>query len=168
MARPNYIGNGMVYEPDGSLLVCEHVTSSVVRIRPNGDRQVVAFHYEGTYLNSPNDVVVKSDGAIYFSDPDYGRWDHAVGVKRPFVLGFHGVYRVPPGGGDVQLVVEQDTFDQPNGLCFSPDESRLYVNDLHARARVRRAGRRLAGQRPRASTRAWAARTSPARATPTA
>ena len=63
----------MVYEPDGSLLVCEHVTSRVVRIRPDGDRQVVAFHYEGTYLNSPNDVVVKSDGAIYFSDPDYGR-----------------------------------------------------------------------------------------------
>lgn len=130
VARPNYIGNGMVYEPDGSLLVCEHVTSSVVRIRPDGAREVVAFHYEGRYLNSPNDVVVKSDGAIYFSDPDYGRWDHAVGVKRPFVLGFHGVYRVPPGGGDVQLVVEKDTFDQPNGLCFSPDESRLYVNDL--------------------------------------
>jgi len=132
--RPNFIGNGMVFEPDGSLLVCEHVTSSVVRIRPDGDRHVVAFHFEGTYLNSPNDVCVKSDGAVYFTDPDYGRWDHAVGVARKFELGFQGVYRVPPGGGDCELLVPRDLFDQPNGICFSPDESRLYVND---RRRVR-------------------------------
>jgi gluconolactonase len=128
--HPNYKANGLCFEADGSLLACEHVTSSVIRIRPNGDRQLVAFHYRGAYLNSPNDVVVSSDGAIYFSDPDYGRWDHPVGVARPFELGFHGVYRVPPGGGETELVVERDAFDQPNGLCFSPDESRLFVNDL--------------------------------------
>jgi gluconolactonase len=129
-ARPNFIGNGMVHSANGDLLVCEHVTSSVVRIRPNGDRAIVAFHYEGTYLNSPNDVVERSDGSIYFSDPNYGRWDHAVGVARKFELGFQGVFRVPPGGGDAELVVAEDQFEQPNGLCFSPDESVLYINDL--------------------------------------
>jgi len=128
--KPCFIGNGMVFEPDGSLLICEHVTSSVVRVKPDGDRHVVAFHYEGTYLNSPNDVAVKSDGSIYFTDPDYGRWDHPVGVARPFELGFQGVYRVPPGGGDAELLVERELFDQPNGICFSPDESLVYIDDL--------------------------------------
>lgn len=127
--RPNWIGNGMVYAANGDLLVCEHVTSSVVRIRPNGDRAVAAFHYRGTYLNSPNDVVERSDGSVWFSDPNYGRWDHAVGVARKFELGFQGVYRIPPGG-ELELVVAEEEFEQPNGLCFSPDESVLYVNDL--------------------------------------
>lgn len=130
-ARPNRIGNGMSIEPGGALLVCEHVTSSVVREHANGRHEIVAFHYNGTYLNSPNDVVARSDGAVYFSDPDYGRWDHAVGVHRPFELGFQGVFMVPAGGGATELVVDEHEFDQPNGLCFSPDESVLYVNDLH-------------------------------------
>lgn len=130
-ARPNRIGNGMTVEPGGALLVCEHVTSSVIREFPDGRSQVVAFHYDGTYLNSPNDVVARSDGAIYFSDPDYGRWDHVVGVHRPFELGYQGVFQVPAGGGPTRLVVDEHEFDQPNGLCFSPDESVLYVDDLH-------------------------------------
>jgi gluconolactonase len=129
-ARPNRIGNGMTRSRDGSLLVCEHVTSSVIRELPDGHHEIVAFHYRGTYLNSPNDVVERSDGSIYFSDPDYGRWDHAVGVARPFELGFHGVYRVAPGGGPAELVVGEHELDQPNGLCFSPDESILYIDDL--------------------------------------
>jgi gluconolactonase len=127
--RPNFKGNGMVYEPDGSLLICEQVTSTLVRVKPNGDRQVVAFHYQGKYLNSPNDVVTKSDGSIYFTDPNYGRWPVSVGVGRECELSFQGVYRVPPGGGDVELVVKEGEFEQPNGLCFSPDETILYVND---------------------------------------
>ncbi len=110
---------------------CEHVTSSVVAVRPNGDRRLCAFHYRGKYLNSPNDVVTRSDGSVYFSDPDYGRWEHAVGVARRRDLDFHGVYRVPPEGNEIQLVVKEDEFDQPNGLCFSPDETVLYINDLH-------------------------------------
>jgi gluconolactonase len=129
--RPNYKGNGMVYDADGWLLVCEHVTSSVIRISPEGDRRIVAFHHEGRYLNSPNDVITRSDGTVYFSDPNYGRWDHPVGVKRPFELGFQGLYRVPPGGGDTVLLAPEDAFEQPNGLCFSPDERTLYVDDLH-------------------------------------
>jgi gluconolactonase len=129
VAWPTFKGNGMAYEDDGSLLVCEQVTSSLIRIRPDGLREVVAFHYQGKYLNSPNDVIVRSDGAIYFTDPNYGRWPVAVGVGRDCELDFQGVFLVPPGGGDVQLVVDQKEFEQPNGLCFSPDESLLYVND---------------------------------------
>jgi gluconolactonase len=128
--RPNFIGNGLVYSANGDLLVCEHVTSTVTRIRPNGDRALAAYHYRGKYLNSPNDVVERSDGSVYFSDPNYGRWDHAVGVGRKFELGFQGVFCVPPGGGEIEMVVAQDEFEQPNGLCFSPDESVLYINDL--------------------------------------
>src|SRR5215468_10157534 len=131
MAWPTYKGNGMAYEPDGSLLVCEQVTSSLIRIRPDGLRQVVACHYGGKYLNSPNDVVVRSDGSIYFTDPNYGRWDCWVGVGRKCDLDFQGVFRVPPGGGDLQLVVDPGEFSQPNGLAFSPDESVLYVDDMN-------------------------------------
>jgi gluconolactonase len=71
---------------------------------------------------------MRTDGSIYFSDPWYGRMP-VFGVERPRQLGFQGVYRVPPGGGDPQLLVERSLFDQPNGLCFSPDEKLLYVND---------------------------------------
>lgn len=129
VARPNWVGNGMVYDADGNLLVCEHISSCVARIRPSGDRDIPSFHYQGTYLNSPNDVITRSDGSIYFTDPDYGRWDHPVGIQRPFQLGFQGVFRVPPDGGETELVVAQDEFNQPNGLCFSPDETVLYIND---------------------------------------
>ena len=128
-AWPTYKGNGMAYEADGSLLVCEQVTSSLIRIRPDGLREVVAFHYQGKYLNSPNDVIVRTDGSVYFTDPNYGRWDVPVGVGRKFELDFQGVFRVPPGGGDAELVVAEKEFEQPNGLAFSPDESVLYVND---------------------------------------
>ena len=131
VARPNWIGNGMVYDALGNLLVCEHVTSCVAKIRPDGSRDIAAFHYKGTYLNSPNDVVTRSDGSVYFTDPDYGRWDHPVGVHRRFELGFQGVFRVSAEGGDIELVLPRDEFEQPNGLCFSPDESVLYINDAH-------------------------------------
>jgi gluconolactonase len=131
MARPAYMGNGTALEPDGSLLVCEQVTSSLIRVRPDGLREVAAFHYEGKYLNSPNDVVVRSDASIYFTDPNYGRWDCWVGVGRKCDLDFQGVFRVPPGGGDLQLLVDPGEFSQPNGLAFSPDESILYVDDMN-------------------------------------
>src|SRR3989454_3468718 len=127
--RPSNKGNGMTYDAQGRLIVCEHSTSSVVRMDPDGTgsgREVIASHYQGKELNSPNDVVVKSDGSIYFSDPTYGRMP-GFGVEREQELNFQGVYRIPPGGGDTQLLV--DDFGQPNGLCFSPDESLLYVND---------------------------------------
>jgi gluconolactonase len=126
--RPANKCNGMTYDAELNLIVCEHATSTLVRERPDGRREVIASHFEGRELNSPNDVVVKSDGAIYFSDPWYGRMP-VYGVERPRQLGFQGVYRVPPGGGQPQLLVERMLFDQPNGLCFCPDESKLYIND---------------------------------------
>ena len=69
------------------------------------------------------------DGSIYFTDPDYGRWNDWIGSKREPLLGFKGVFRVPHEGGEAQLVVDPDEFDQPNGLCLSPDESLMYIND---------------------------------------
>ncbi len=120
--------NGMTYDGELNRIVCEHSTSTVVREWPDGRRETLASHFEGRELNSPNDVVVKSDGAIYFSDPWYGRMP-VYGVERPRQQGFQGVYRIPPGGGDPQLLVDRYMFEQPNGLCFCPDESKLYVND---------------------------------------
>jgi gluconolactonase len=128
-AAPTFKGNGLAFDVDGSLLVCEQVSSCLTRIHADGRRELVAWHLDGVYLNSPNDVVVRSDGSIYFTDPDYGRWNDWIGCKREFVRDVKGVYRVPPGGGPVELVVEPHEFEQPNGLCFSPDESILYVND---------------------------------------
>jgi gluconolactonase len=130
--------NGMTLDADLNLIVCEHSTSRVVRavLNPDGteaSRETIASHYDGRELNSPNDVVVRSDGSIYFSDPTYGRMP-VYGEERPQDLAFQGVYRIPPGGGPVQLVAGD--FTQPNGLCFSPDGSILYVNDsgvLHVR-----------------------------------
>ena len=126
--------NGMTRDDAGNLIVCEHVTSSVVRERPDGTRETIATHWGDKELNSPNDVIVASDGSILFTDPTYGRMP-GFGLEREQELDFQGVYRIPAGGGELQLLV--DDFSQPNGLCFSPDESLLYVNDTdHAHIRV--------------------------------
>ncbi len=132
--RPSNKGNGMTYDADLNLVVCEHATSSLVRQLPDGRREVLASRFEGKELNSPNDVCVRSDGSIYFTDPWFGRMPH-YGVERPRELGWQGVFRVSPDGA-LHLVVDRRQFDQPNGLCFSPDESRLYVNDT-TRALIR-------------------------------
>jgi gluconolactonase len=126
--RPANKCNGMTYDADLNLIVCEHATSTLARERPEGRREIIASHFEGQELNSPNDVCVRADGSIYFSDPTYGRMP-GFGVERPRQLGFQGVYRVPPDGGGPRLVVDRDLFSQPNGLCLSPDEKQLYVND---------------------------------------
>ncbi len=125
--RPSHKGNGMTLDAARRLLVCEHATSSVARFE-GGRREVLASHFEGRELNSPNDLCVASDGAIWFTDPTYGRMP-VYGVERPVQLGFQGVYRIPPGGGEPELMVDRYAFTQPNGLCFSPDERTLYVND---------------------------------------
>jgi gluconolactonase len=130
-ARPTFKANGLALDAEGNLLSCEQVTSCVVRLRPDGSRDLVAFHYGGRYLNSPNDIVTRrADGSIYFTDPDYGRWNDWIGQERSRELGFRGIYRAPHASdGEAQLLVAEDEFDQPNGLCFSPDEAILYVND---------------------------------------
>jgi gluconolactonase len=136
--RPSFKCNGMTYDADLNLIVCEHVTSSLIRERTDGVRENLAYHWQGKYLNSPNDVCVRSDGSIYFTDPWYGRFP-GFGIERERELGWQGVFRIPPGGGQEQLelVVAENEFDMPNGLCFSPDESLLYVNDTtHAHIKV--------------------------------
>ncbi len=129
--RPSNKGNGMTYDAELNLLVCEHATSSVARFRPDGTREVMCSHFEGKELNSPNDICVKSDGSIYFTDPTYGRMPH-YGVERPLQQGFQGVYMMRPGhrpGDEPVLVSDRYMFTQPNGLCFSPCERWMWVND---------------------------------------
>jgi gluconolactonase len=127
---PTFKGNGMAFDVEGRLIVCEHVSSSITRFHADGFHETVCFHHQGVYLNSPNDLVARArDGYIYFTDPDYGRWNDWIGCERVPLLGFKAVFRVPHDGGEAELVVDRDEFEQPNGLCFSPDESLLYVND---------------------------------------
>ena len=126
--------NGMTRDDHGNLIVCEHVTSSLVRESPDGTRETLASHWGERELNSPNDVIVAADGSIIFTDPTYGRMP-GFGLEREQELAFQGVYRLPADGGDLQLLI--DDFAQPNGLCFTPDESQLYINDtVHAHIRV--------------------------------
>src|SRR4026209_2200767 len=109
-----------------------HVTSSLIVETPAGERKVLAAHWQGRELNSPNDVVVRSDGTIYFTDPTYGRTP-VFGRERKPELTFQAVYSLAPGG---TLRCEANDFSQPNGLCLSPDERLLYVNDTE-RAHIR-------------------------------
>ena len=130
-AHPTFKSNGLVIDTGGALVACEQVSSCVVRFGDGCARELIAFHHGGRYLNSPNDIVVRAaDGSIYFTDPDYGRWNDWIGQQRSRELGFRGVYRIAAEpNGEAELMVAQDEFDQPNGICFSPDERLLYVND---------------------------------------
>jgi gluconolactonase len=125
LAHPSNKGNGLSYDLENRLLICEHATSSLIRIEADGSRTVLASHWQGKELNSPNDVIVASDGSIIFTDPPYGRWP-GFGVEREQELDFCGVFRVSPEG-ELSLLV--DDFQKPNGLCFSPDEQTLWIND---------------------------------------
>lgn len=130
----SHMANGNTYDRQGRLLSCHHASSRVTRMDDNETMTVLASHYQGKELNSPNDIVVKSDGAIYFTDPPYGR-EAKVGIPRQPQLGFNGVYRLEPEGGGLTLLSRD--FNRPNGLCFSPDESLLYINDTpESRIRV--------------------------------
>jgi gluconolactonase len=131
--EPSHKANGNTLDRQGRLLTCEHGTSRLTRREPDGSTTVLASHYRDKELNSPNDVVVATGGTIYFSDPTYGRQEY-YGVPRQQQLSFQGVYRVDPDGGNLTLLA--DDFAQPNGLCFSLDESRLFVNDT-ARQHIR-------------------------------
>lgn len=131
--RPSQMANGNAYDPQGRILTCEHATSRVTRTALDGRVEVLASHYDGKELNSPNDIVVKRDGSVYFTDPTSGRSERW-GVPRPQELDFQGVYRLDPASQALTLLV--DDFDKPNGLCFSVDETLLYVNDT-ARGHIR-------------------------------
>lgn len=114
--------NGHTRDQQGRLVACEGLTRRVTREEPDGSFTVIANNYHGTRLNKPNDVVVKSDGAIYFTDP----WNIA-DLPQAWDLDFNGVYRVSPDLGTVNLLT-RDLF-LPNGLAFSPDEKILYIVD---------------------------------------
>lgn len=117
--EPTNNANGLTRDPQGRLIMCEGGTRRVTRMEPDGSITVVANNYHGRRLNRPNDVVVKSDGSIYFTDP---------GAPAPGMdLDFAGVYRVSPDLGTINLLVRD--FVLPNGLAFSPDERTLYIND---------------------------------------
>ncbi|MET0851082.1 MAG: SMP-30/gluconolactonase/LRE family protein [Candidatus Rokuibacteriota bacterium] len=151
------MSNGLTLDRQGRVLAAEHDGRRVSRVADDGSRTVLAERFEGKRLNSPNDIVVKSDGSVYFTDPPYAVQPSTPGVARPpewwkkpiagKEQGCHGVYRIAPDGG-IQLLV--DDFALPNGLAFSPDESVLYVDDSaakHIRAFTVRHDGTLAGSR---------------------
>ena len=129
-SEPTNRANGLTRDLQGRLLACEHGSRRVTRLEHDGSITVIANSFKGRQLNCPNDVVVKSDGSIYFTDPWYEEE-----LKQELDLDISGVYRLSPDLGTLTLLVQD--FVTPNGLAFSPNESVLYINDTrreHIRA----------------------------------
>jgi gluconolactonase len=119
---PSYNTNGLTYDLEGRLLACQMGLRRIMRFGHNGTQTSLADSYDGKKLNSPNDLVVKSDGSIFFTDPDFnipGGWQNKE-------LSFNGIYRISP---KKELKLLTTSLALPNGICFSPDETKLYVND---------------------------------------
>jgi gluconolactonase len=129
--KPSNNANGHALDRQGRLISCEHGTRRVTRMALNDPRQVevLAERYKGKRLNAPNDVVVKSDGTIWFTDPGYGLDEKDKELDRQYV------FRLDPKTHDLTPVTTD--FERPNGLCFSPDERRLYVADSSSRRHIR-------------------------------
>lgn len=125
--NPSNLANGNTYDKQGRILTCEHGTSRVVRQNLDGSITVLASHWDGKELNSPNDIVVRSNGDIFFTDPTFGRREGTGGLARPLELSFRGLYKIDGATGELALL--STDFTQPNGLAFSVDESVLYVAD---------------------------------------
>jgi len=115
--KPSNNSNGLTLDKQGRLVFCQSGLRRIAREDSKGNIVTLASSYQGKEFNAPNDVIVKSDGSIYFTDPNYGYTSN---------MGFRGIYRINTSG-TVQLI--DSTFDKPNGICFSPDEKRLYAND---------------------------------------
>ena len=128
--RPSDFANGHTLDQDGRVLACEHGTRRVSRYEPDGSRTTIVDRYEGKRLNSPNDLVVASDGAIWFTDPPYGIVSNREGYQAESELGACYVFRLDRATGELAIV--SDAMIDPNGLAFSPDESVLYVADTSA------------------------------------
>ncbi|MEO1091747.1 MAG: SMP-30/gluconolactonase/LRE family protein [Pseudomonadota bacterium] len=124
---PSNFANGNTRDRQGRLVTCEHGGRCVSRTEPDGSRTVIVDRHEGKRLNSPNDLVVKSDGSIWFTDPPYGIMSDYEGSTAEQEQAGCFVYRVDPLSGELDVVV--DDFVKPNGLAFSPDERRLYIAD---------------------------------------
>jgi gluconolactonase len=131
--------NGHARESDGALLHCSHGLRAIVRTRftptlKAHPDEIVVSHYQGRRLNSPNDVIVKRDGTIWFTDPPYGIISDHEGHAAPSELGHCYVFRWDPRTESLRAVT--DVLEEPNGLAFSPDESVLYVSDTSAALRT--------------------------------
>ena len=132
--QPSMNSNGNTIDREGRLITCEHSGRRVTRTELDGSITIIADKYNGKKLNSPNDVVVAADGSIWFCDPAYGIGGYYEGIKAEPEQEKKNVYRVDPKSGDIKVVV--DDFVEPNGICFSPDEKKLYIMRyrLHGRA----------------------------------
>ena len=124
--QPSHNSNGHTRDRMGRLITCEHGTRRVTRTEPDGRVTVLMDGFDGHRLNAPNDVVVASDGAVWFTDPGYGILMNYEGERSEFELP-RNVYRLDPTTGEATVVAGD--FDRPNGLCFSPDEFLLYIVD---------------------------------------
>jgi gluconolactonase len=125
--EPSNNSNGHTVDRQGRLVSCEHLARRVTRTEHDGTLTVLADRFQGKRLNSPNDVVVKSDGTIWFTDPSYGIMMDYEGDRADSEIGACHVYRLDPDTGDLRIAA--DDYVKPNGLAFSPDESLLYVAD---------------------------------------
>jgi gluconolactonase len=130
--QPAGNSNGNTVDREGRLVSCEHGNRRVTRTEHDGSITVLADSYNDKPLNSPNDVVVKSDGSIWFTDPPYGIESVYEGNLGDQEIGGNYVYRIDPESGDIDIVA--DDLDRPNGLAFSPDESRLVISDTGSAA----------------------------------
>jgi gluconolactonase len=128
--QPSQFSNGQTRDRWGRLVTCEHGQRRVIRTEADGSKTVLAETYQGKRLNSPNDVVVHSDGSIWFTDPTYGILSDYEGCRSAPEQPVRGVYRVDGATSAISCVV--DDFCQPNGLAFSPDERTLYIADSGA------------------------------------
>jgi gluconolactonase len=127
--KPSNNANGNTLDREGRLVTAEHSAHRVSRTEKDGTVVSLVETYEGKFLNSPNDVVVKSDGSIWFTDPDYGLSGRVKQQPGNYV------YRLSPDSKSLTPIAKD--FDKPNGLCFSPDESRLYIADSGAPKHIR-------------------------------
>jgi len=126
---PSNYANGNTRDREGRLITCEHDSRRVTRTEHDGTVTVLMDHYQGKLLNAPNDVVVHSNGSIWFTDPGYGIMSNYEGHKSAFELPCN-VYRLDPKTREATVVVSD--MDKPNGVCFSPDEKLLYICDTGA------------------------------------
>ena len=124
--QPSHNSNGNTVDREGRLVTCEHLTRRVTRTEHDGIITVIADSFDGKRLNSPNDVVVKSDGSIWFTDPSYGIMMDYEGDRAESEIGACHVYRVDPSGAIRQMTTD---YVKPNGLAFSPDEASLFIAD---------------------------------------
>ena len=129
--QPSRFANGHTVDRSGRLVSCEHGGRQVTRTEPDGSVTVLADRYQGQRLNSPNDVVERADGSIWFTDPAYGIDSDYEGHQAESEIGACHVYRIDPGSGAPRIVAGD--FSRPNGLAFTPDERKLYISDSEER-----------------------------------